>query len=82
LIVTQDRMTGVAAPHIRGRMTVLRARLSALPAEARGAALIFATLWAYVFFGDAPDGWTAAGAAVIVGSGVYVWRRERMRTRA
>lgn len=46
------------------------------------AGLIFATLWGYVFFGDAPDGWTATGAAVIVGSGVYVWRRERMRKRA
>jgi len=46
------------------------------------AGLIFATLWGYLFFGDAPDGWTATGAAVIVGSGVYVWRRERMRKRA
>lgn len=46
------------------------------------AGLIFATLWGYAFFGDAPDGWTAAGAAVIVGSGVYVWRREQMRKRA
>ncbi len=46
------------------------------------AGLIFATLWGYLFFGDAPDGWTATGAAVIVGSGVYVWRRERVRARA
>ncbi len=46
------------------------------------AGLIFATLWGYLFFGDAPDGWTVAGAAVIVGSGVYVWRREQVRARA
>ena len=45
------------------------------------AGLIFATLWGYVFFAETPDMWTAIGAAVIVGSGVYVWRREQLRKR-
>ena len=39
--------------------------------------LIFATLYGLAWFGDAPDPWTVAGAAIIVGSGLYVWRRER-----
>jgi drug/metabolite transporter (DMT)-like permease len=46
------------------------------------AGLLFAALWGYLFFGDAPDAWTATGAALIVGSGVYVWRRERLKARA
>ena len=40
-------------------------------------ALIFATLWGYLLFGDLPDQWTVIGAMVIVASGVYVWYRER-----
>lgn len=44
--------------------------------------LVFAALWGLAFFGEFPDGWTWAGAAVIVGSGVYVWRRERLRAGA
>jgi drug/metabolite transporter (DMT)-like permease len=38
--------------------------------------LIFATIWGVVFFNEYPDGWTVAGAAVIVAAGVYVWYRE------
>ncbi|SDZ79847.1 DMT family transporter [Rubrimonas cliftonensis] len=45
------------------------------------ASLMFAALWGYLFFGDAPDLWTVTGAAIIVGSGLYVWRREQMRAR-
>ena len=31
----------------------------------------------YVLFGDFPDRWTWAGAAILVASGIYVWLRER-----
>lgn len=31
----------------------------------------------YLAFGDVPDAWTLLGAAVIVGSGVYLFHRER-----
>lgn len=41
--------------------------------------LLMATMWGYVFFGDAPDLWTVLGAAVIVGSGLYVWWRDQTR---
>lgn len=40
-------------------------------------ALIFATLWGFLLFGDLPDQWTVIGALVIVASGIYVWSRER-----
>ena len=40
-------------------------------------ALIFATLWGFLLFGDLPDQWTVIGALVIVASGIYVWWRER-----
>lgn len=42
--------------------------------------LIFATFWGVTLFGDLPDVWTVAGALIIVGSGLYVWRRERIRS--
>jgi drug/metabolite transporter (DMT)-like permease len=44
--------------------------------------LVFSATWGLVFFREVPDLWTCAGAAVIVGSGVYVWRRERLRAGA
>ena len=40
------------------------------------AGLIFGTFWGFVLFGETPDGWTVAGALVIVGAGIYVWHRE------
>lgn len=41
--------------------------------------LVFGTLWGFALFGELPDAWTVAGATVIVGAGLYVWRRERVR---
>lgn len=43
------------------------------------ASLALAATWGWTFFGEMPDLWTVAGAAVIVASGVYVWLRERRR---
>lgn len=63
-----------------GQLLIIKAFNTALAsaiAPFTYAHLIWATFWGYVAFGDAPDFWTAVGAAVIVGSGVYVWRRER-----
>jgi hypothetical protein len=28
-----------------------------------------------------PDGWTLAGAGIIIASGLYVWWREQVRAR-
>ncbi len=38
--------------------------------------VVFATLWGAFAFGELPDLWTAVGALVIIGAGVYVWHRE------
>jgi drug/metabolite transporter (DMT)-like permease len=39
--------------------------------------LLYATLFGFLIFGDLPDRWTVLGAAIIVGSGLYIWYRER-----
>lgn len=44
--------------------------------------LVWATLYGYLLFGDLPDGWTVLGAAIIAGSGLYVFYRERARAAA
>ena len=41
--------------------------------------LVWATLVGWIAFGDFPDGYTVAGAAVIVASGIYTFYRERVR---
>lgn len=38
--------------------------------------LMFNTIWGYVFFGEVPDLATVVGGFIIVGAGLYVWRRE------
>jgi drug/metabolite transporter (DMT)-like permease len=40
-------------------------------------ALIWAVIMGYVVFGDFPDGIAIAGAAVIAGSGLYIFYRDR-----
>ncbi|MDZ4094309.1 MAG: DMT family transporter [Paracoccaceae bacterium] len=39
--------------------------------------VIYATASGYLIFGNLPTGATVAGTAVIIGSGVYIWWRER-----
>lgn len=43
--------------------------------------LLFALLIGTLAFGERPDAWTLAGAAVIVGSGTYAFARESIRAR-
>ena len=38
--------------------------------------MIWAVLFGYLFFGDLPDAWTGAGAAVVVLAGLYILHRE------
>ena len=45
-------------------------------------ALLWATALGFVFFDDLPDAWTVSGAAVIVASGLYIFRREHPRPAA
>ena len=41
--------------------------------------VIFQTTLGYLVFGDVPSAWTAAGGAIIVGSGLYILHRERVK---
>jgi len=41
--------------------------------------LIFQTAVGYLVFRDVPSAWTVAGGAVIIGSGLYLLHRERVR---
>lgn len=43
--------------------------------------LISMTAIGYFVFGDVPDGWTIVGGAIIIGSGLYIWARERALAR-
>ncbi len=43
--------------------------------------LLWMTIAGFLVFGDLPDRWTLAGAAIIVISGLYTAQRERGRSR-
>ena len=43
--------------------------------------LLWATLTGFIVFDDLPDQWTLLGSLVIVGSGLYIFRRSRMASR-
>ena len=65
-----------------GHFTLIRAYSLANAAVAAPfgyTSLIWATLFGLALFGELPDLWTVAGAAVIVGSGLYILYRERAR---
>ena len=40
--------------------------------------LVWAALFGFVIWGDWPDLWTWAGAALIIASGLYIFQRERL----
>ena len=44
-------------------------------------ALPLAILWGWLIWGDLPDAWVTSGIALIMGSGVYVFIREKVRAR-
>lgn len=46
--------------------------------------LIWMALLGYLVFGDVPDRWTLAGAAIVIGSGLYLlwWERQQRRSPA
>jgi drug/metabolite transporter (DMT)-like permease len=41
--------------------------------------IIWMALSGYLVFGDVPDRWTLAGAAIVVASGLYLLQRERIK---
>lgn len=65
-----------------GHFILIRA-FSAAPASMLApfnySGLIWATLLGWLVFGNLPDGWTVAGAVLIIASGLYTLHRERTR---
>ena len=41
--------------------------------------LVWVVMLGYVVFGDVPDGYTLAGASIVIASGLYIFHRERIR---
>lgn len=65
-----------------GHFTLIKAFQSApaaVVAPFSYASLIWATLFGFLVFGDLPDLWTVAGAAVIAAGGLYILHREQVR---
>jgi drug/metabolite transporter (DMT)-like permease len=54
----------------------LRAGEASLVSSIKYTELIHAAILGYWFFGDSPDVWTLTGAAIIIGSALYMIRRE------
>lgn len=68
-----------------GHLTLIRAFQSAPPSALAPFAyttLLWATGFGFLFFGNLPDGYTLLGAAIIAGSGFYIFRREQLAARA
>lgn len=60
----------------------LRLGDASLVAPFRYTGLVWATMLGFLIWGQWPDGWTLVGAAILIGSGVYIIEREaRMRRR-
>lgn len=54
----------------------LRLGDASLVAPFRYSGIVFAALLGLIVWGHVPDGWTLAGAAVIIASGIYIIERE------
>ena len=52
---------------------------AALVAPFKYTSMVWAVLFGYLIFGDLPDAWTLAGAAVVVLAGLYILHRETRR---
>jgi drug/metabolite transporter (DMT)-like permease len=65
-----------------GHLCIIRA-FRAAPASVVSpfsySSLIWATIFGFVIWGDWPDLWTWIGAALIIGSGLYIFHRERRK---
>ena len=54
-----------------------RAAPASMVAPFSYSSLIWAAMFGFIIWGDWPDLWTWAGAALIIGSGLYIFHRER-----
>ncbi len=77
-------MAGFGGIGLVGHMCLVYA-LSQAPASTLApfnyAGFCWALTFGFIIFGEVPDFWTMIGASIIVGAGIYVWHRERVRSR-
>ncbi|MEQ9121910.1 MAG: DMT family transporter, partial [Alphaproteobacteria bacterium] len=77
-------IAALAGLHVAAQLLTIRAfSLSAATALAPFSyvSLVWATVIGYLAFDALPDGRTLAGAAILAGAGLYVWRRELVAAR-
>ncbi|HSS64405.1 MAG TPA: DMT family transporter [Gammaproteobacteria bacterium] len=43
--------------------------------------IVWSTSFGFIIFDDLPDVWTIVGGAIVIGSGIYILHRERVRDR-
>ena len=75
-------MVAMGISHLAGQYLLIRAidyASASILAPITYSQMIWATAIGMFAFGTFPDHWTIVGATVIVGSGLYVWHRERVR---
>ncbi|MFV0386428.1 DMT family transporter [Paracoccus sp. (in: a-proteobacteria)] len=78
-------MLGTAATAGIAELAIIRAlelAQAVVLAPVQYTLMIWSTLWGFLVFGQLPDGWTVAGAAIIAASGAYsLWREYRLGRR-
>lgn len=52
---------------------------AALLAPFKYVSMVWAVILGFVLWGDLPDAWTLSGAAVVIGGGLYIIRRESLQ---
>jgi drug/metabolite transporter (DMT)-like permease len=53
---------------------------AALVAPFKYTSMVWAVLFGFLLFGDLPDEWTLFGAAIVIFAGLYIFRRETIRS--
>src|SRR3546814_19467727 len=70
-------MFGVVSGGAQMMMTLgYRFAPAAIVAPFDYSALVWAALLGFVLWGDVPTAWVVGGAAIVIGSGLYILRRE------
>jgi len=59
-------------------LNAFRTAPAAVVAPFQYSQMIWGILYGYLFFGDLSDGWLFVGAAIVIGSGLYILYRETM----
>jgi len=57
-------------------LNAFRAAPAAVVAPFQYTQMVWGITYGYLFFGDRPDGWLLLGAAIVIGSGLYILYRE------